>query len=427
MKVLVVSSYSEIKSMIADYVQQSQIPSNIEFTYFIEYWRVDLPENLAPGEITCRDFGDAEELARAMNALKGKTFDAVITDDEYSIYIAARIRESLGLPGVHGAHAIRLRDKLQMKRALDSTQVRTPRVLSIEHLKRGDYPLPLIAKPRAFGGSNGVRILKTHEDVQEFIEKWGSHMRPVDSPYRELDADDLQVEEFITGKVMHLDGISESRKCSFLSIGEYVGNCVDFEKNGQPLGSFMPPSEEARRFWMPFVHGVLEGLEFPDGAFHLEVFQTHEGEQIFMEIAARPGGALIIPAIREAYGVDLRIAHLRLQLGLGFTPPARQLGSAGWIIFPKRFHSKDSEKVVAAKLENEQALSSLVEKKIPTVGTDARGSFSYMHNNGQFLFFSQDWARIGTDIGLTRKNYHLEVRALDRPISDKTLDFLETS
>jgi len=74
---------------------------------------------------------------------------------------------------------------------------------------------------------------------------------------------------------------------------------------------------------------------------HTEVFINQNGELILLEIANRPGGALIVPMYEKQLGINSM--NLELQLLSGETikqaetiEPASQQGSAFWLYVPKK-------------------------------------------------------------------------------------------
>jgi hypothetical protein len=103
-------------------------------------------------------------------------------------------------------------------------------------------------------------------------------------------------------------------KILFISIAEYLWPIALF-KQGFPTGSiWLPPYDPRWKMLADFHHRVVSTLQPPDGATHCELFLTEENEIVFLEIAARPSGALVIPLIEEITGVNLEYAHFALRL-----------------------------------------------------------------------------------------------------------------
>ncbi|KJV07916.1 hypothetical protein VZ95_19740 [Elstera litoralis] len=56
---------------------------------------------------------------------------------------------------------------------------------------------------------------------------------------------------------------------------------------------------------------------------------------IFLEIAARPPGAEIIRSYNTAFGIDLPITLLELEIGIKSIPSPRFSRGSGWAYFPR--------------------------------------------------------------------------------------------
>ncbi len=93
-----------------------------------------------------------------------------------------------------------------------------------------------------------------------------------------------------------------------------VPNCQF--RDGKALLS-LPLPEDSKEFALgkSLSDTVMKVFSYSDGTAHLEFFITQAGEVVFLEVAARTPGAIIVPMYKEAFGVNL----LNLELLTNFT------------------------------------------------------------------------------------------------------------
>ena len=84
------------------------------------------------------------------------------------------------------------------------------------------------------------------------------------------------------------------------------------------------------------------------------------------------------------------------------------LGYVGWLVYPKRFRGGKS-KINKSILNNKNSIKTLVYSKLPETGEICNASFSYMFNNGEFMYHGKNDEEIENDINLTIENYQLEI------------------
>ncbi|MFF4849138.1 acetyl-CoA carboxylase biotin carboxylase subunit family protein [Streptomyces sp. NPDC001194] len=261
---------------------------------------------------------------RIRQLARTRRFAHVITDNEYDLERAARIREDLGIPGQSARSARQFRDKVVMKQTAGRT-VATPRYARLKtivdltrFIAENDYPV--VVKPVSQGGSRDIVVLRDEDDLMEFSRR---HWR-----------EDLMVEDFVEGEIYHVDAIL-APGYRFVASSRYLRDCLGV-LSGRNNGSLQldPAGKPAQRL-EEFLDRVLEAFDTPEvGAYHLEVFRTPEDELVLCEIASRVGGSRIPALTRLTYGVDLHATWLRLSCGLPVdpaptAPPAELRGSIG--------------------------------------------------------------------------------------------------
>lgn len=373
----------EVKFIVSEYQKKGEF-KGVQFKYLIEYFDDPIPEEELTDQWSCRDFGDISEVEEVTASIVNEKFNFIITDDEYSIYVAAQLRKKLNIPGISPEEVAIVRDKVLMKRKLKDSMVQIPILYSKDDVRTGKCKFPVVAKPRAFGGANGVRIFQEHHALQKFIKDNDSFFRE-DSEFKELDENDLQIEEFIDGDLFHIDGIVMDSEIQFISIGQYVGNCVDFITKSTPLGSFICSGEQERIDWKLFANEVINSITIPDGA-------------------------MVMPSIEISFDLDLRLEHFYLQLGRKFERDISFNKNSGWLVFPKKFYQDKERYVDSANLPQMEKYQSIKEACIPKVGELASGGFSYMNNNGNFLFEHRDINIIKQEIKQIIKDYEIKVK-----------------
>ncbi|MCC0099508.1 ATP-grasp domain-containing protein [Streptomyces flavotricini] len=261
---------------------------------------------------------------RIRQLARTRRFAHVITDNEYDLERAARIREDLGIPGQSVRSARQFRDKVVMKQTAGRT-VATPRYARLKtivdltrFIEENDYPV--VVKPVSQGGSRDVVVLRDEDGLMEFSRR---HWR-----------EDLMVEDFVEGEIYHVDAIL-APGYRFVASSRYLRDCLGV-LSGHNNGSLQldPAGKPAQRL-EEFLDRVLEAFDTPEvGAYHLEVFRTPEDEFVLCEIASRVGGSRIPALTRLTYGIDLHATWLRLSCGLPVdpaptAPPAELRGSIG--------------------------------------------------------------------------------------------------
>ncbi|WP_326770461.1 hypothetical protein OG978_42640 (plasmid) [Streptomyces sp. NBC_01591] len=259
----------------------------------------------------CESVPYAELMIRRM--ARERPFTHVITDNEYDLERAARIREDFGLPGQSSASALSFRDKAVMKETASRT-VPVPDFVRLaafadltEFVEKHGYPV--VVKPVKQGGSRDISVLRGEDDLIDFSRL----------PWRE----DLMAEAFVEGPMYHIDAVL-SGGYRFVASSRYLRSCLGVF-SGQNNGSVQLRSDSpfARRL-ESYLDQVLEAFETPPtSAFHLEVFHTPDDELVLCEIASRVGGDRIPALTLATYGVDPHAAVLRLSCGLPVPAPSQ--------------------------------------------------------------------------------------------------------
>ncbi len=214
--------------------------------------------------------------------------------------LAARVRETLGLPGLTVEQTIPFRDKERMKQLLDAAGLRTPwhvAATSVAEVwaaaERVGYPL--IVKPIDGAGSADTYRADSAAELDSVLPM----IRHVPL---------VSVEEFVDGEEFTYDTICAGGQILVENICQY---------HPRPLLTKMhewisPVTLALRDLDAPGLAGgrqlgqaVIGALGFRDGFTHMEWYRKADGEVVFGEIGARPPGARTVDVMNYATDADL--------------------------------------------------------------------------------------------------------------------------
>ncbi|GAA3000861.1 ATP-grasp domain-containing protein [Actinokineospora diospyrosa] len=267
-----------------------------------------------PAVAKCADIYDEEHVRKAVYELAadGRP-DRIVTISEQLMLVAAELREELGLAGQDVDSTLRFRDKVVMKRVLrDAGCSGIPRFVEADH-DLTELPWEAekyVVKARLGFGSRTVRIVSDLDGLNRARRELA-----------EADPAGVEVEEFVVGEMYHCDGVVHNGEAVFGSVSRYVAPPGEF-RSVVSHGSITLQDCDLSRRISAYHAEVVRHLGMRDGVTHLEVFVTPDGEIVFCEIAARPGGGGICYIVRQAHGVDLISAALRAQSGVDPITPA---------------------------------------------------------------------------------------------------------
>ena len=258
-------------------------------------------------------------------------FDVIHARSEVDVIRASQLREFLGISGQSTVSAVAYRDKLLMKdhlrASLNDLPFDIPKYRSVnsafdilDFVKEGDYPY--ILKPISSSGSVGTYVVHSIEDVMDFLKSYTN--------------DDYEIEQFITGKMFHVDILRINNKEVVNVASYYVNDCLSWKENNY-LGSVMcQPDDPHGERVKAAARAAIEKLpHLRTSTFHAEFFVTPTDEIFFCEIASRTGGGMIAQAIKAAYAIDIDREWFRSACGLQTQEPKRNIESTfGFVLIP---------------------------------------------------------------------------------------------
>lgn len=251
--------------------------------------------------LAVKNLWDEESTATKIREwVRGQTIDRVECLWEPGMYLAATVRESLGVPGMTRAQTVPFRDKVEMKRVLDAAGVRTPRHARARSKKEcwevaERFGFPLIIKPVEGAGSADTYPLREPADLDAALARLG-HLTEV------------TMEEFVEGEEHTFDTVCANGNILFENVAWYRPTPLVSKLNewvsaqSTCLRDIDRPDIKIGR---DLGRKVLRALGFESGFTHMEWFRNTKGEAVFGEIGARPPGARLVHLMNYACDVDL--------------------------------------------------------------------------------------------------------------------------
>ncbi|WP_263144161.1 ATP-grasp domain-containing protein [Pseudomonas sp. RIT-PI-AD] len=327
--------------------------------------------------------------------------DRLVALSEFTLEIAARVREALDIPGHGPAEVAVYRDKARMKEVLQEHGIPVPRFARCTSAEQGlrfaeEVGYPLIVKP--VDGAASIGVVKV-EDAEALARLLG-----------EVDLARYEIEAFIEGQVYHIDGFTDAEgEVPFQVVSRYLNSCLDFAR-AEPLGSVMLQASPLRERIEAFSERCLRALALCNTAFHLEIFLRPDGSPVFLEIGARVGGSEVPHLLNKVFGVNLYEHWLRRLAGENPPLPQRQGDpSGGWLVIPK------PARLPCRVLEAQSLrgrLPTLWRELLPLPGEvlEAGGSYDALHS-GRFIFVG-DEADVERDIRHAMHSFHFRAEPL---------------
>lgn len=273
----------------------------------------------------------------------------VIANSEHTILVGAQVRDAFSIPGRGEAEVAPLRNKFLMKRKIREAGYldvghfigsEPDFTVDTEHLARlfPSASFPVVIKPASQAASRHVYVKHNMRDLLKTMDIYRAEKLA------------FLIEPFIGDPIIHVDGLMRGGELSFLAPSRYVEDCFSWHNYNTPMSSALISDALILLRIRDFTEKVLRSLQAHDMVFHLELFMSNtNGDLHFLEIAARPGGAAIVPALKGQFGIDLHRENFLIDMGQEsdfFTPagwnPLAVLNkesitsgaTGGWIVFP---------------------------------------------------------------------------------------------
>ena len=238
--------------------------------------------------------------ARVLEWVRGESIDDVIGNWEPTMLTAARLRESLQLPGMSSDAVMGFRDKPLMRSRVAAAGVRVPRTLratTVHEVLEAAQELnfPLVLKPVDGAGSADTFIIRDLAELKRQLPAM-------------IHLTEVSVEEFIQGQEFTYETISINGSPVFEGMSRYEPNTLNARQNEwispiiQSLSHLNAPHLRKARL---MGQRAMKALGMGTGFTHMEWFLTNQGEVIFGEIACRSPGANMVDLMNFAGDIDL--------------------------------------------------------------------------------------------------------------------------
>lgn len=275
-----------------------------------------------------------EDYIRAITNIAGsQPIHRIVGLDEFDVLTAAKAREHLQLEGISGSYGLRFRDKLRMRILACEVGLPCPEFVGAfnqdeinNYLQRTEAPW--IVKPRTEVSAFGIRKCETAEQVWQVLSDLDNRNTWRDHPSQFL------IEQFITGKVFHVDSVVNDGKIVAVGVSEYGTPPFTVSHQGGVFTTFTVDYKSKERKTLEKLNKqLLKGFEFERGVAHAEFLQSAAtGEFFLLEVACRVGGAYIANVTEQAAGFNLWREWARLETATRenpYKPPKLRKDYAG--------------------------------------------------------------------------------------------------
>ncbi|MEV5886563.1 ATP-grasp domain-containing protein [Streptomyces sp. NPDC052020] len=280
------------------------------------------------GSTVVPDTGAASVLAAARRIAAQQPVAGVMSWHEEHIVQAAVVAEALGLPGTPAAAVRRCRDKFATRTALAAEGLPQPAFEVVgdldEALAAADkLGYPVVLKPRAAGGSQGVVLVR---DAAELADQFTA-TRDVPVPHTPVFEQAVLVEEYLEGPEISVDSVVFRGRVTPLFVGrKEIGFAPYFEETGHLVSGADPLLSDPGL--LRVLSGIHAALGCTDGWTHTELKLTSDGPKL-VEVNGRLGGDLIPYLGMRATGVDPGLAASDAACGVEPTTTASAADCAG--------------------------------------------------------------------------------------------------
>ena len=251
---------------------------------------------------------------------------------EGDVSLSCKVREYFSLPGMGYNDSLLFRDKAKTKAFLQKQKINVPKFVKIDPMKLVEdfnyfnsvaksLDLPFIIKPTSSGGGYGVYKISSYEDIVELKKQLTSDAHL-----------DYEAEEFLVGNLYHCDIIMRDSNIVFAECSIYNHQYFGFEKHTVIGSAPLDDNDTEKAQIINFCKTVIEKIGAFDGSYHCEVYKNID-KITFLELGARPAGALIMQMYELMYEINLLDFNLAVQADLDYPHDISKKYYAGWAIF----------------------------------------------------------------------------------------------
>lgn len=252
--------------------------------------------------------------ATILEALAGRTVDAVISVDDTGVELAALLGEKLGLPANSLAAVRQLRDKLLFRQLLRDNGLNCPAFCAVPGALPAagcGVPFPVVVKARRLSASRGVVRANNPAQLARAVRQVREIQAHADRDAGELG---LLIEAYIPGAEFALEGLLEDGRLHMLALfdkpdpleGPYFQETIYATPSG-----LVPAQQQHIR---AAVEAACRAAGVRTGPVHAEMRLNDQGVWL-LEVAARSIGGLCGRVFRHLLGMSLEELIIRQALG----------------------------------------------------------------------------------------------------------------
>jgi len=264
---------------------------------------------------------------------RGVKFDLIVPLDEYDVQTAGVLREHFVMPGMTASEAHPFNDKLAMRVRAQAAGIPVPEftpVFNYDALRAwmARVPPPWLLKPRHEAGAMGIKRCEDAEQVWRRLDQLG------DEQSRRL------LEKFVPSDVFHVDALVWRGEVIFTIASAYGKPPLSVSHGGGVFTTRTLPADGHEAKTLAALNArVIEALAPPDftGPVHAEYLRTLDDRRwLFLEAAARVGGAGIADMIEHAAGLNPWVEWARMEVarfrGQSYALPPLRSQHAGILV-----------------------------------------------------------------------------------------------
>ncbi len=302
------------------------------------------------GRAVCKEYADyfydisVLEKDLILEKCKEIGIDGILTiATDICISTIAYVAYELNLPGNSIECSLLTTNKSLMRKCFEEHNIRSPRSITVSEINANDFKTfnyPLIIKPSDRSGSLGVIKATSFDEAKDAIEN------AINYSFSKT----CVVEEYIKGKEVSVETISFGGEHRIITITDKV---ITTEPYFVELAHHQPTSfpEHIQNKILDITYAILNATKVENGAAHVELMITENGDVYPIEIGSRMGGDFI--------GSDL------VQLSTGFDYVQAVLDIAlGQFIFPLEITQKKYSGVYFLSENTKQLLPYFTENQL---------------------------------------------------------------
>ncbi|MBI4376620.1 MAG: ATP-grasp domain-containing protein [Elusimicrobia bacterium] len=266
----------------------------------------------------------AESLSKIEDHLKDNQIDGALTFWENAVPLCAAVCDKFGWPGHSLEAALRARNKLLTRKALDSAKLSrySPAWAQVRSLKELDreakrISFPMVLKPAWGESSQFVVRVDSLEEARHAFEYIKANISPMFDPIYSHGTE-IVAESYLDGAEVDVDLLLQDGEIRFHA---FTDNFPTKEPFFVEIGDAMPSRHEESDLQsvLAMARQSISALGLRNGALHLEAKISAQGPQL-IEINARMGGDYLYDWINTIWGVDLVEEAARIAAGLPCSP-----------------------------------------------------------------------------------------------------------